>query len=317
MSSELWTIRRLLEWTTDYLKGRGISSARLEAEVLLAHALGSSRIQLYTRFDDLPSDEERTRFRDLVKRRAAGEPVAYLVGHKEFYSLDFDVSPDVLIPRPETEQLALEGIEYLRRLGKAGRSDDGAENSPTPSGKESTGGEKGTVGPFAVLDIGTGSGALAITIAKNVPEANVLAVDLSPEALAVAEKNAEKLGVADRIEFRVSDLLATVEPDSTFDLIVSNPPYVSRAEYDALDRTERDYEPKMALLSGETGLELIERILEEAPRYLRKGGKLLIEMSPMIAPAAEKLLKASPFAGHFTILRDFAGLARTISAEKP
>lgn len=295
MSSEVWTVRRLLEWTADYLKGRSVAQPRLEAEILLACALGLSRIELYTRFDDVPDQAPLGVFRGWVKRRAAGEPVAYLVGHKEFYSLDFDVSPAVLIPRPETEQIALEGIEFLRRAEKEAAS--------------------GGAAPLTALDIGTGSGALAVTLAKNVKNAAVVAVDLSPEALAVAEKNAEKLGVADRIEFRTSDLFAAIKPEEKFRLIVSNPPYVSQAEYDALDVTVRNYEPKEALLAGDHGTEIIERILDEAPNRLENGGKILIEISPMIADAlAERLEKDRNFT-HFEILRDFAGLKRVMAAE--
>ena len=303
MSSDVWTVRRLLEWTADYFKGRGCGQPRLEAEILLAHALGVSRIELYTRFDDVPEEKGRSLFRGLVKRRAAGEPVAYLVGHKEFYSLDFDVSPAVLIPRPETEQLALEGIEFLRRLVR--------DRIAAGNGTDDAGGAQ----PLTFLDIGTGSGALAAAIAKNVPQARGFAVDLSADALAVAKKNAEKLGVADRIEFRQSDLFAEVPAGISFRLIVSNPPYVSRPEYEALEATVRDYEPKMALLSGETGMEIVDRILAEAPDRMASGGRLLIEISPMIADAAAERLAANLKIAHFDILSDFAGLRRTISAE--
>ena len=291
MSTELWTTRRLLEWTAEYFKGRGLENPRLETELLLARALRTNRVGLYLRYDDVPTDPERTAFRELVKRRAAGEPSAYLVGHKDFYSLDFDVSADVLIPRPETETLVLEGVEFLRARAKS---------------------EPGFVP--RILDIGTGSGALAIALARNLPGARVVAVDISAPALAVAKRNAEKHAVADRIEFRESDLFAAVGADERFDLIASNPPYVSRSEYDALDKSVRDFEPRIALLSGETGTEIVARIFDGAPAHLEPGGRLLVEISPMIAEASLALLGDSPF-NRYSVINDYAGLKRVILAE--
>ena len=291
MSTELWTTRRLLEWTADYFKGRGIENPRLEVELLLATALHTNRVGLYLRYDEVPTDPERTAFRELVKRRAAGEPSAYLTGHKDFYSLDFDVNADVLIPRPETETLVLEGVEFLRARAK-----ENAGFVPR------------------VLDVGTGSGALAVALARNLPAARLVAVDISASALAMAKKNAEKHSVADRIEFRESDLFAAVSADERFDLIVSNPPYVSQSEYDALDRSVRDFEPRIALLSGEKGTEIVARIVADAPAHLEPGGRLLVEISPMIAEASLELLQGSPFI-QFNIINDYAGLKRVILAE--
>ncbi|MBO7726408.1 MAG: peptide chain release factor N(5)-glutamine methyltransferase [Thermoguttaceae bacterium] len=291
MSTELWTTRRLLEWTADYFKGRGIENPRLEVELLLATALHTNRVGLYLRYDEVPTDPERTAFRELVKRRAAGEPSAYLIGHKDFYSLDFDVNADVLIPRPETETLVLEGVEFLRARAK-----ENAGFVPR------------------VLDIGTGSGALAVALARNLPAARLVAVDISAPALAMAKKNAEKHSVADRIEFRESDLFAAVGAGERFDLIVSNPPYVSQSEYDALDRSVRDFEPRIALLSGEKGTEIVARIVADAPAHLEPGGRLLIEISPMIAEASLEFFQDSPFI-QFNIINDYAGLKRVILAE--
>ena len=163
MSTQPWTTRRLLEWTADYFKGLGFENPRLETELLLARALATNRVGLYLRYDDLPTDSERGAFRELVKRRAAGEPSAYLIGHKDFYSLDFDVSADVLIPRPETETLVLEGVEFLRARAK----------------------ENPGLAP-RILDIGTGSGALAVALARNLLAARLVAVDISVAALAMA-----------------------------------------------------------------------------------------------------------------------------------
>lgn len=289
--AEVWTVRRLLEWTTGFFKNHGCSSPRLEAEVLLAHALDVTRIELYTLFDTVPEGEKLAIFRSQVKRRAAGEPVAYLVGHKEFYSLDFCVTADTLIPRPETEQLVLEGIEYFRSKRKKGES-----------------------GPFLALDLGTGSGCIAVALAKNCAELNVLAVDCSENALKVARSNAEKHGVAERVEFRCSDLFEQVPDEKTLDLLVSNPPYIKRAEYDALEGTVRNYEPRGALLAGERGTEIVEKIVELGPKRVKSGGKVLIEICPSIADATLELAEKSGYFAEIALLADFAGLKRTVSA---
>ncbi|MFZ5829507.1 MAG: N5-glutamine methyltransferase family protein, partial [Planctomycetota bacterium] len=183
-STEVWTVGRLLQWTADYLKGHGSDSPRLDAEVLLAHALGWQRIQLYTAFDQAPAEGPRTAFRELVKRRAEGTPVAYLVGHREFFSLRFRVSPAVLIPRPETELVVVTLLDLA----------------------------KGRAGGLKLADVGTGSGILAVAIAKHLPGCRVTAVDSSPAALDIARANAADHGVAERIEFLESDLLAAVPP---------------------------------------------------------------------------------------------------------
>ena len=294
MSSEIWNVQRLLEWTTTFLRGHGSASPRLEAEILLARALGFSRIELYTNFETVPDDEKKALFRGLVKRRGEGEPVAYLTGQKEFYSLEFNVVPGVLIPRPETEQLVLEGIEFLRARQKSGQTE-----------------------PPRVIDLGTGSGAIAVALAKNLPTAQITAVDLSPNALATAKKNAEKHGVANRIAFVESDLFAKIPAGEKFDLLVSNPPYVSRAEYDTLPPMVKNYEPKEALLAGEIGTEIIERILAAAPDFAAPGAKLLLELSPMIADAVEKLADGNTKFAEITVLKDFAGLRRTLSTRIP
>src|SRR5262245_4947541 len=174
--AERWTIGRLLQWTTDYLKKSGSPSPRLDAEVLLSDARGCQRIQLYTAFDEDPGETVRNRFRELVKRRAAGEPVAYLVGRREFYSLTFHVTPDVLIPRPETEFVVLGVLDAIQQLGSLDR-------------------------PVQIADVGTGSGAIAISVAKHAPGCQVTATDISPAALAVAQQNAKQHEVADRINF--------------------------------------------------------------------------------------------------------------------
>jgi release factor glutamine methyltransferase len=212
--SETWTVLRLLTWTTDYLKSHGSESPRLDAEVLLAHARGCERIMLYAAFDDVVPDEVRALFRDLVKRRAEGTPVAYLVGKREFYSLSFRVTPDVLIPRPETEFVVVAALDALKvaRDSVAG----------TPSRSDG----------LLVCDVGTGSGAIAVAIAKHAPDCRVTAIDISPAALAVAKENAATHHVVERIEFAQGDLLAPLPAEPRFTVIASNPPCVE-SEYAA------------------------------------------------------------------------------------
>ncbi|HBO42495.1 MAG TPA: peptide chain release factor N(5)-glutamine methyltransferase [Planctomycetaceae bacterium] len=287
--TETWTVGRLLSWTNDYFAKRGADSPRLDAEILLAEALGCRRIDLYARFDDVPDDTRRARFREMVCRRAEHAPVAYLVGHREFYSLSFRVTPDVLIPRPETELLVVAALDRLKARG---------------NGEE----------PASVCDVGTGSGAIAVTLAKHLPSARLTAVDLSAAALAVARENARSHGVADRIEFVESDLFAALPPEARFDLIVSNPPYVSESEWADLSPEVRDHEPRIALVAGPRGTEIIERLLAEAAARLKPGGYLIVEISPMIHEAVCSLVESSgTFASPETI-KDLARLPRIVCA---
>lgn len=297
--AETWTVRRLLEWTTSFFKEKGADSPRLEAEVLLADAMKTSRVELYVNFDSEPSDDVRANFRNLVKRRGLGEPVAYLVGKKEFYSLEFEVDSNVLIPRPETEQLVLEAVELVKKLEKSAA-------------------EAGNAAPiWRLCDVGTGSGCVAVALAKNLPNARLTAVDVQPGALAVAKKNAEKHDVAERIEFVESDLFAalgSVPAEERFDAIVSNPPYVSASEYAELEPTVRDFEPKTALVGGETGTEIVARIVDAAPNYLKPGGKIYLEIGPSTAAATARLFENDPRWENVAVLRDFAQLERIVTA---
>jgi release factor glutamine methyltransferase len=295
-----WTVGRLLQWTTDYLKGHGSESPRLDAEVLLAEALGRQRIELYTTFDETPSEKDRTAFRELVRRRAEGMPVAYLVGRKEFYSLSFQVTPDVLIPRPETELLVVAALDLAKTY---------STKEPVRSPHE-----QGPPSALQIADVGTGSGVIAICLAKHCPGCRVTAVDRSAAALAVATENAQRHGVADRIDFIESDLFAAVPAERRFDVIASNPPYVKASEWDALPKDVRDFEPRMALVAGSRGTELIERLVAEASGRLRPGGHLLIEIGPAIHAAARQLLESD---AHFDLgptIKDLARLPRVLQA---
>lgn len=294
--SEVWTILRMLQWTTEHLKKHGSPSARLDAEVLFAHARKCQRIDLYAAFNEEPPEEVKAVFRDLVKRRASGEPVAYLVGKKEFFSLPFIVNQGCLIPRNETEHIITECIDRIKKAQ----------------------------GPLRIADVCTGSGCIAITIAKecqrlSVP-ASIIAIDLSPEALDIARQNVELHKVADRVELMQADLLDTIPQDSC-DFILSNPPYVSEDEYTKLDKSVRNYEPKMALVAGESGTQIIRRLIEQAAVILKPGGWLIFEHSPMNAQKCQEILSQSqtpsgPWSDVRTI-KDLSGLARVTLARRP
>ncbi len=289
--TEAWTIGRLLQWTADYLKQHGAENPRLEAEVLLAHARDCKRVDLYTSFGDVAEDALRTRFRELVKRRAEGTPFAYLVGKREFYSLEFRVSPDVLIPRPETEFLVIELLDEMKRM---------------PAGET----------PIEIADVGTGSGIIAVSVAKHASRARVTAIDQSPRALTIARENAERHGVSERMTFVESDLLSAIPSERRFAIVASNPPYVSEAEYAALSAEVREHEPRMALVAGPTGTEVIERLLSQAAERLLPEGALLLEISPMLQQRVETLIAE---AGNWRLTRtvkDLAGHARIVVARR-
>jgi release factor glutamine methyltransferase len=310
--TETWTVLRLLTWTSDYLKSHGSESPRLDAEVLLAHARGCERIMLYAAFDEVVSDQTRASFRELVKRRAAGTPVAYLVGKREFYSLTFRVTPDVLIPRPETEFVVVAALDALGATSP--RSKFQGPKCETPASDLGPG--TADVGPCLVADIGTGSGAIAVAIARHAPEARVVAIDISPAALEVAKHNAAAHHVADRVEFLQGDLLAWLPAHPRFAVIASNPPYISESELPSLDRSVRDHEPRQALIAGPTGTEVIERLIPQSAERLLPGGWLIIEVSPMIADRVVQLFAADGRFEPSTITKDLAGLARVVKARR-
>jgi release factor glutamine methyltransferase len=285
-ASEIWTVGRILEWTTQHLKTHGSESPRLDAQVLLAHTRGCPRIKLYTDFNEVLSDNERAVMRELVKRRAAAEPVAYLVGHREFFSLDFRVTRDVLIPRPETETLVLEVVELAKSLAAP-----------------------------KILDIGTGSGCIAISLATQLPLAHVTAVDISEPALRIAQENAGRLRVTDRVRFLLGDLLAPVPSGETFDFIVSNPPYVTTAELETLPADIRHHEPRSALDGGPDGFAVLSRLVIEAPPFLNPGGWLLLEISPEQAePMRDVFTRQGAFV-NVAVAKDLAGKARVVMGQ--
>lgn len=291
-TTEAWTIGRLLTWTSDYLKKSGSTSPRLDAEVLLAHARGCERIALYTAFDEEPSEQVRAAFREMVRRRADGTPVAYLVGYKEFYAATFEVNPDVLIPRPETEHLVVQVLDCAKKL---------ASNSSR----------------LTIVDVGTGSGAIAISVAKHFLNCHLTAVDISPEALEVARRNASRHGLNhERIDFVQGDLLSWCSADQQFDMIVSNPPYVSPEEFLSLDKTVREFEPKLALVAEPAGGTIIRRLVNQAAEHVRAGGYLIFEFSPMLANRLSELIENADCWTQPLITKDLAGQARIVTLQR-
>jgi release factor glutamine methyltransferase len=260
-----WTTLAVLDWTTQRFTEAGIAAARLEAQLLLAHVLGCSRVQLYTGFDKPLGEQELAGYRELIKRRLGGEPVAYLLGEQEFWALPFYVDASVLVPRPDTETV----IEVASRL-------------------------RDPAAPCRVLDLCTGSGAIAISLAKELVAAHVVATEVSPEAAAVARRNAERNAVADRVEVRVGDLFAPAAGER-FDLIVSNPPYIATAVIATLAAEVRR-EPAIALDGGPDGLAFYDRICAAAPAHLLPGGAIVLEHGFDQADAVRARLEAAGFA---------------------
>lgn len=286
-----WTVGRLLGWTRGFLDRRGLDSPRLCAEMLLAHAMSCERIRLYTQFETVPGEDILERFRASVREAAAGKPIAYLTGIKEFYSLVFEVTPDVLIPRPETELLVERAISFVREAGQVDQR---------------------------ILDLGTGSGCIAVTLAKYLPEARITASDVSAAALEIARRNAVRHGVAERIAFVEGDAFKPWQggsggDETRFDFIVGNPPYVSTEPDAPVEDSVRRYEPAVALFAGSDGLDFIRRLIAEAPAHLRPGGRLLLEIGFDQAAAVRGLLRPDIWAD-MAITRDAGGHERVVQA---
>ncbi|HTO68662.1 MAG TPA: peptide chain release factor N(5)-glutamine methyltransferase [Myxococcota bacterium] len=276
MSAAEWNRMELVRWTADFFRQHGVAQPRLDAEVLLAHVVGGTRLDLYMAFDRPLEEAERARYRELVRRRAKERvPVAYLTGVREFWSLPFRVTPDVLIPRPETETLVRAALD-----------------------------EK----PARVLELGVGSGCISAALARELPNAELVAVDVSPRALDVARENLAALALTDRVELLLADGLRDVA--GRFDLVVSNPPYVARAELAGLAPEVR-HEPVLALDGGEDGLDVIRRICTEAPERLERPGVLALEVGAGQAAEVEALLRRSG-ASSVQVANDLAGIPRVV-----
>lgn len=278
-----WTILRVIQWTTDYFRQKGLDQPRSDAEVLLAHVLGIDRLELYLNYDQPLTTDERARYRAVVRRRANREPVQYITGRQEFWSLELEVSPAVLIPRPETEVLVEKALDVLKGSGNY------------------------------VLDLGTGSGAIAIALAYECSALKVVAVDKSYEAIKIAAKNAIRHRVEKRVHFIAADLCSCISPErGLFDVIVSNPPYISENEYLQLAPEIRFYEPSTALLGGRDGLRIIERIVQDALAHLKDNGSLLIEIGAGQAALLAEILTQNPMIGDFEFIRDYSGIRRVL-----
>ena len=299
-------VQEALRRGTHLLAQAGSDEANLEAELLLAHALGPStgsgqaldRVHLYQRLrNDLPSDQEQA-YHSLLERRLAHEPTAYIVGHKEFYGLELEVAPAAIIPRPETEVL-VELVIALARERLAG-------------------------GPFTLGDVGVGCGAIAVAVAHELPQAEVIATDVSPEALALAQRNAQRHGLSERIRFLQGDLLEPLtthpEPkpggsrDSSrrVDIIAANLPYVRTDDWERLPPEIREYEPRDGLDGGPGGLRVIERLLRQAPPYLKPGGALFVEIGDEQGQAASALAREAFPQAHVEVKPDLSGLDRVL-----
>jgi release factor glutamine methyltransferase len=261
----------------------------MNAELLLMFTLGCDRAYLYGHPEREVTDEENARYNDALAQRTKGIPAQYITGHQEFWGMDFVVSPAVLIPRPETEHVVERVLELLA---------DSRKIAPTSSPR--------------LIDVGTGSGCIALALAKDMPQAEIHVADLSAEALDVARANAARLNLQNRVAFHHTDLLAGVEPP--FDIVISNPPYVGLAEEDQVQLEVRKFEPRTAVFAGESGLEIIERLVPQASAVLKPGGWLVMEMSGTIAEKVQKL-----FSGwtHMQVTPDLQGIPRVLSAQKP
>jgi len=286
-----WTIQKLLNWVTEYLTGKEIDSPRLSAELLLSSVLGLKRIELYTQFDKPVAKEQLEKLHNLVKRAGEDEPVAYLVGKTEFYSLELDITADCMIPRPETELLVERAIEFLR----------------TRSGKQ------------FVCDLCTGSGCIATAIARNFPDCRIIATDISDAALTVAARNIEKHKLEEQVKLLCGDLFDPIVPyldAGKFDLIVCNPPYVSTHEFEKLGRNVKDYEPRVALFAGDDGLDVYRRIIEKAESFLKEDAALMLEIGYSQGKAVREFLEKVNCFYEITIEKDYHDNDRIVIAKK-
>jgi release factor glutamine methyltransferase len=263
--SDVWTIRRILTWTTGHFEKRGVDAPRLTAEILLAHVLKTGRVRLYVDLDRPLSKDELAAFKALIERRLAGEPTNYLTGTKEFYNRPFKVDARVLIPRPETELLVEAVLHAVPRDA-----------------------------PSRVLDVCTGSGCIAISVAAERPQATVVATDLSRDACALARENAQALGVSERVSVLEGDLFSPLPPDATFRVVVSNPPYIDSGDIAGLSAEVRR-EPRLALDGGPDGLVALRRVIQGARRVLEPGGLLALEMGETQGSAVLELLRAAGY----------------------
>ncbi len=282
-----WTIQSLLDWTTEYFTKHAIELPHLEAEVLLAHALKLKRIDLYVQHERVLKAEELKAFKTLILRRTKKEPIAYIIGHKPFMSLDFKVNPDVLIPRPETEKLVEIVIDIAKKEDRK----------------------------FKILDLCCGSGAIAVSIAKYLENVLISAADLSSKAIEISRLNAKNMGVEDRINFYCGNLFESLPAGERFDIIVSNPPYIPSSEIEKLQPDIRLFEPKAALDGGPDGLGFYRVIISGTGSRLEKEGSLVLEVGQGQAGPVSGLIRESGLLEEPRIIEDYNGIERVVAAK--
>ncbi len=284
-----WTVLELLNWTTQYLEEKEFENSRLNVEMMLAHVLGFKRVDLYLNFDRPLTPEELANFKILLKRRTAHEPLQYVLGEAEFMGLPFKVRPGVLVPRPETELLVDKVLELTGQFDH----------------------------PCSVLDVGTGSGNIPLSLASMAPDLTIVTTDISQDAIVIAKENAELLGVADRVTFLHHDALKPwpMEYNLYFDVIVSNPPYVSRTEFDNLPLEIKHFEPEIALLAGEEGLDFYKQFLEISKSLLKENGTLFFEIGETQANVLIDLYSSHGFS-ECHVHKDLADKDRIIELKK-
>ena len=278
--NKIWTIGALLQWTQQYFAGKGIDSPRLDAEILLAHVLHKERIYLYAHYDEPMNGEELAAYRAMVKQRADRLSVAHILGTKAFMGLEFKVSEDVLIPRPETEML----VETVVA----------AAEGTAP----------------AIIDIGTGSGAIILSLLHYLPQATGTGVDISPKALAIAAENGRTLGLDGRVTWIESDLFTKV-PQGAYDWLVSNPPYLTKGDMEHLQPEVR-HDPALALYGGDDGLEFYRRIAAESPAYVKAGGHCAVEIGAGQADAVTAIFCRHGAYDHEQTVKDYGGIDRVL-----
>lgn len=283
---EIWTIGKILNWTTEYFQKNGIESPRLDAEVLLSYVLKKERIYLYVHFDEPLNADELAAYRECVKKRVRRMPVAYITGVREFMGLEFKVNEATLIPRPDTEVLVEAAIERLQKMG-------------SESGQD-----------LRIADLGTGSGAICLSMLNYMKELTAVTVDISAGAIAVAKENAESIGVAERINFLQGDFLEPLKGQGRFHAILSNPPYIPKLDIEGLQPEVRAFEPMTALDGGTDGLDFYRRLLAGAAELLEKGGFLAVEIGIGQSDDLRKMAQRNLAWGEVEVLKDLAGIDR-------
>lgn len=283
--SGTWTVLRLMKWSGQYLEAKGVERGRLDAEHLLAHALNTARLQLYLQYDRPLSAEELDRFRPLLRRRAEREPLQYIVGHTGFRELDLLVDRRVLVPRPETEILVEAVLRWAVSKGPA---------------------------QLTALDLGTGSGAIALSLLREGPFRLVVATDASPDALEVAGQNALRAAPQGGIDLRCGSLYEPLEKGESFDVVVSNPPYVAESEAAGLDPEVGVWEPRLALMGGADGLDVVRKIVDGSARWIRPGGLLALEVGAGQADAVAASVDATGAYEEVRVQRDLTGRRRVV-----